>query len=928
MQTLILTVLLMVATYKPMEASFDGRYFTGGGSASYYTDGGDPPGQWFGDGIGSLNLSGVVDAQDFRRVLAGLHPHKPRQIVRPCMNDNEGDESKIPKRAPKPKPKLRNPNGQEQVESTRAPRCPAYDVTFSLPKSLSIVWAAGDANIRRQIDESLDIAVKKSLRWLERNVTLGRTGRAGKRKVRARLVVAMFDHFVNRSRTWEPHRHRHCVIANTAQLPDGSFGAVNSYELRKWIRMLGPMMGVHFAHEFKSRLGVLLERPTDERGRAASWYEVAGVPPALARLWSSRHAELHDLLAGPTIQMDHSTAQARDLAFKLTRHKKERTPAIQELLAQWEQETKRHGLDRRAVEQLLYRSQVMDFEAAYKLAWDAAAERLTKSEAYFNFREFLQVICEEIQHLGVDGDKLARRVKQDLEKSQEIVRLSKLGGEMRYTTKGMWRIEERLLKNIEQLKVQKGPLVSERIIQSVIKKRPHLDAEQQAAIRQLLKQPSGLRLLTGVAGSGKSAALDAVREALERSGSGYRIIGGAISGQAKEELAAKAQINSRTVESYLYHLGKSKRERLKETVRHHARMLLRALVGKSTWKQSKIELTKNSVLILDEIGMIDSRSLERLTHHAVKAGCTILGAGDDKQLQPVLAGGPIHHLLQRVGSAQLTKSYRQKDPLDVEAAQNVREGKAEEALANLAKRGRVTIGKDRSETIHKLVETWVKNGGDRRPQDHFVFVQTREEARHLNRLLQERRLQRQIVPRLASIRAGQQRIYRGDRVMFNVPYRAQGIENGFRGTVVSVNPVLGRLAVRLDREPNPSAFGKPKSQVVTVSLKALQKAVREPDDQAVSLAYASTTHKLQGGSTPIAYMLVGGQMTDREMSYTQLTRGVQKTFVFCDKLHAGDDLKGLARSMNKSRAKLMAHDIAPRETKAMDRPSLEISRDL
>jgi len=89
----------------------------------------------------------------------------------------------------------------------------------------------------------------------------------------------------------------------------------------------------------------------------------------------------------------------------------------------------------------------------------------------------------------------------------------------------------------------------------------------------------------------------------------------------------------------------------------------------------------------------------------------------------------------------------------------------------------------------------------------------------------------------------------------------------------------------------------------------LQKAVREPGDQAVSLAYAATTHRLQGGSTETAYMLVGGQMTDQQMSYTQATRGEQKTFVFVDKLHAGPHLTQLARSMSRSRPKLMAHDV-------------------
>jgi len=912
----------MVATFKAMGASFDGAYFTSG-VADYYSDtsGGEAPGQWFGAGAAALHLSGAVKGKDFGRVLAGNHPTKPKALVRPCRKHDKGPGNS---RA-KDRPPRHGGSDQKPTRKTkeRSPRCPAYDVTFAVPKSVSALWAISDAKTCQQIEEAFDRAVKKTLKWLEKDVLLARSGRAGKRQVSAKLVVAMFDHFVNRSRSWEPHRHRHCVIANMAQRPDGSWTAVNSRELRKWIRTLGPMMNVEFAAELQKRLGLVLERPKDERGRDASWFEVAGVPKSLCKEWSSRHSDLHQMLDGQTIRMDQSTARARDLASQLSRDKKLRTPPIQELTEQWTKDAQKHGFDRRAVEQLLHRAKAAEFEPAYQAAWKAATERLTKSEAYFNFREFLQAICEEIQRFGVDVGKLTGRVQQDLEKSPDIVRLTKLGNDKRYTTKPMWDLEERLLKNIEALKAQSGPLVSDKIVDQVLRKRPYLDDEQRAAVRQILTQKSGLRLLTGVAGSGKSAILDAVREGLERAG--YRVIGGAISGQAKEELAAKAKIKSRTVESYRYHLDKTKGQKLKDAVRHHARMLARALLGKHTWKQQPIKLDKKTVLILDEIGMVDTRSLEWITRHVIKAGGALLGAGDSKQLQPVLAGGPIHDLINRVGSAHLTKNYRQKDSLDVAMSGNLREGDAKKALANLAERGRLKIGKDRTDTINKLVKQWVANGGARQPKDHFVFVQTRAEARELNQRLQAEVLAKSRTPHGASLKAGQQRLYRGDRVMFNVPCRQFGIENGHRATVLSVNPVLGRMTVRLDRKPHTEPGQKPKKQVVTVSFKALQKTVREVGDQAVSLAYAGTTHRLQGGSAPVAYMLVGGQMTDRQMSYTQATRGEQKTFVFVDKLHAGEDFKDLAQSMSKSRPKLMAHDIAEKPKRG---PSLTLTHEI
>lgn len=59
-----------VTTLKGSEA---GRYYTER-LPSYYLDGDEPPGQWWGNAAGRLGLGGVIDSEAFLAVMAGKDP--------------------------------------------------------------------------------------------------------------------------------------------------------------------------------------------------------------------------------------------------------------------------------------------------------------------------------------------------------------------------------------------------------------------------------------------------------------------------------------------------------------------------------------------------------------------------------------------------------------------------------------------------------------------------------------------------------------------------------------------------------------------------------------------------------------------------------------------------------------------------------------
>lgn len=856
---------------------FDGGYFMSLANEDYYTAGGEPPGQWFGDGAAALQLQGLVDSAAFKNVLAGLRP----------------DGKRLP--------------GHRQTKATD--RVPGYDLCFSAPKSVSALWAAAPPDIQRQIEIALDTAVRTTLRWLERNVPLARRGKGGHLRQFAQLVIAMFDHGTSRVAKgggFEPQRHRHCVVANVAVGQDGRWTAVDSRTLHNWTRSLGPMFRATLAQELQTRLAVPIICPNDESGRAASWFEIGSVPTELCRHWSSRRDEIDQLLEGTKRGLAGvARAQAREAANLASRTAKKKIPPRSELFTAWRAEAAEFGFAP-ATGAVAVRQPAVDKEAVFQTAWQTAVTDMEKSQASFTFREAMQRVCEAAQTSGVSGIWLADRLGQFLHQSSDIRPLGEVSGESRFTTQSMWRLEQSLLKEFDKLSAADGATVGRKVIDKALASRPELLPEQRDAARQLLTASGAIRGLAGRAGTGKSFTLDVVRDAFERAG--YRVIGGALAGVAKEELAAKAGIESRTVASYLYHFNKSFAERFRDRVRHDARQLLRALRGKTTYLPHKITIDKKTVLIIDEAGMLDTKTVRDLCRAVRERGGTILFVGDTAQLQPISAGGPIRHLFKKLTPAHLSTNLRQRDEADRNAAEKFRGGQAKPALTSFQDRDRLVIAKDRGAAIDALVKTWAEQGGGRCPEDYVIFTPTRAEALVANRFCQAERQERGELDRSRSLRHGDDILCAGDRVLFHKNRFADGIRNGYRGVITGVDRFRGRVTIRLDGDAK---------RDVTIRL-------RDYGPDGLTLGYAQTTHKGQGQTVNHSYLLVGGKLADREMIYVQATRGKHSTHLFVDEAHAGEDLRDLARALARSRPKELAHDQALR---AQQTPRLSLEHD-
>ena len=885
-------------------------------SEGYYADGGkgrEPAGIWFGQGAASLGLNGEVDGVTLSHLLAGKSPDGTRQLVKvpkptnsksangkSLTTDDSTTKNRIEGTSSQTNDRRKDDLIAELVAGSgnmRAEHVPGIDLTFSMPKSLSAVWAVADEELKQQIERICFQGIQDGLTFVEKSLSLARTGKAGCDQQQANLVAAIFRHSTARNNQ-DPQLHFHCVLPNMVQqVETGKWSKLNTLEMHRWTRTLGPLVRNNIAYELTKQLGLELHQPTLENGKQAGWFEVTGVPESLRKHWSSRSEEIDKLAS--LVPGGKVSVKARENANLMSRKPKTDHLSPEELAKKWQTEAAIHGFGEGRIRDLLYKSQIeTDTKTQLQKAIQGAVSDLTEEHAHFEKRKLIQAVAEKLQTGQVNAAQVIEGVSEAINAREHIITLTDQKGRQTYTSPQMWKMEEAMLKNVSELSQQKGATVSQKIVDRAINSRSTIRPEQAEAARHLLQSTGAIRNLTGIAGAGKSYCLDTVRDAFEKAG--YKVIGGALSGVAKEELRAQANINSRTVASYLYHFDKPLKKQIAEKIKHDIRQIIRAARGKNTYQRDIPKLNKNTVLIIDEAGMIGTRSMAKLIHYVKKTGATMILAGDTRQLSPIEAGGPFQRIVQEVPSANLTQNIRLKDKADVRVAELIREGKADEAIKDLIKRERMTVSENREASAKKLLNDWTKDGGTKTPEKSIILTQTRAEAQTINRLCQfERLLEGKLGRRFVEV--GSDKVYENDRIMFHQSLRMQGLENGFRGTVLKINHARRECTILLDQKPVPVPGRITNGNQITLTFDQLNQTK-------TTLAYSATTHKMQGQTVDQTYVLVGGPMTSQELTYVQATRARETTKFYLDRAHAGEEFKQIIEEINRSKLKDLAHD--------------------
>ena len=220
----------------------------------YYLKGGEPPGQWHGQGAEALGLRGNVSPEVFHHLFNGFAPDGQRPLVQNA-GKHEGYHRRVP----------------------------GWDMTFSAPKSVSVCWALANEPMREAIRKCHEQAVRSTLNMIEREAGITRSGSRGWNRQAAKLCFAMFEH--GTSRAQDPQLHTHALCFNLGQRGDQGWGALQSEQLYELKMAMGAL--------YRCELAYMLQRdifmPVEQSG---VFFEIKGVDQAIQEFFSTRRAEI------------------------------------------------------------------------------------------------------------------------------------------------------------------------------------------------------------------------------------------------------------------------------------------------------------------------------------------------------------------------------------------------------------------------------------------------------------------------------------------------------------------------------------------------------------------------------------------------------------------------------------------------------------
>ncbi len=696
------------------------QYYTGlAGADDYYVSGREPPGRWWGGGAEALGCTGQVIADDLKSLCDGFSPDGGKLV------QNAGKEN----------------------------RTAGWDCTFTMPKSVSVLWSQGDGTVRSEVEAAHARAVEAALAWIEKHAAFCRVGKDGAGEERAKLVVACFDHSTNRNQ--EPNVHTHCLLLNVGVTEDGWTRALKSSRLFDAKMAGGALYRCQLSSELEKRLG-LVER------RVKGWFEVEGVPQRLCEQFSSRREEILEHLKARGLE----SATAASFAALATRQKKESLPR-EDLFAAWRAEGEAHGFGPAEAHALTGQAPSRDPAAEFHTAFRDAVDRLSTSHSHFSGLELLRAVAEEAQCRGLSAEEVVTRLDAELRVNKEIVRLGVRDGEARYATHEMLEVEKRLLAAVDASKGDASHVAWGKTVEAVLHHRQTMTDEQREALWHLTTKEGSVQCLTGMAGTGKSFIMDAARQVWEIEG--FRVTGCALAGKAAQGLQESSGIQSTTIHKILWDLDHGRRE-----------------------------FGGSDVVVVEEAGTVPTRMMERLVREVTGAGGKVVCVGDSRQLQPIEAGGPFSAMCERLGDAKLTNIIRQKDEWAREAVHEFARGDAAKGLARYAERGLLHVAEDRSEAMRELVKSYREDGlSGLDVKEKLILAGTNYEAAALNNMVQEARLTSgKLGPGVVQV--GGTTVRDGDRVVFTKRSTVLGIENGSFGTALSSSPEGSTLTVRLD----------------------------------------------------------------------------------------------------------------------------------
>lgn len=642
-----------------------------------------------------------------------------------------------------------------------------YDMTFTFPKSYSVLMAFAEEQQANGIEAQLNGSVTDTFAWVQEHTSYGMRGKHGDGKTAKKVTTSGFAGWAMTHRTarpvdgaaiGDPHWHMHVTFANMAKGTDGEWGTVSAggRDLIRHSRAADMLAQAQARHRLAEEFGCRFVRSP----RSGEW-EIAHIPQEVIVAFSKRGVAISEMLEG--FGFDPATASRAQRLLAASRTREAKTTEAQQatdssLRDLWQGQARRMGVDPQAIADAAMagprHAGAVNVDAAFVgqvvARLQSVDDGLTASRRRFTTVDAIAAVADCLPE--------GARSIDDVERLTEVV-LGDAGfvavgvagdraitdGEVRslgaghmanadsYTTVDVVAAEAVILSAArESRQGQGGVAVSPAAAagaRAVVEAGQGyaLSDEQVAVMVRLVESDRMLDAVVGAPGTGKTTLMRAARAAWEAEG--FTVGGAATQATTGHNLVAESGINSATIASILVNIDASARARLSvaagfrdadfiadphQPTDDELDALRRSPLVAEHRREFLVELAETGglanldVLIVDEASMTDDRSLARLVSESQRTGTKVVLIGDDKQLRGVGCGSVFARVHADVGGLVMVDNRRQRDIDERLAIAEWRDGKYEAALASWEGRGKLAVTETSDQALAAMVGDWMR----------------------------------------------------------------------------------------------------------------------------------------------------------------------------------------------------------------------------
>lgn len=631
----------MIRITQQNSASGAKRYYA---TADYYSEGQELVGLWGGKGAERLGLSGTVDKDSFERLCDNRHPKTNEQLT----------------------------------SRTRTDRTVGYDFTFSVPKSVSLLYAmSGDEDILQAFRDAVDDTMKDMEAEIKTRV---RKQGQDKDRTTGNMIWAEFIHKTSRPVDGmpDPQLHAHVFVFNSTWDSDEARWKAGQFrELKRDAPYFQAAFRVRLANNLQD-IGLAVDRKRDD-------FEIKGISSDILKRFSRRTALIERMAEEKGITNPDRKAE---LGAE-SREKKGSSQSWDSLRKEWDSRltaSEREQLTRAHRRE----APVKRIERGETIAVDHAIQHSFVREAVLPERKLLT----EALKRGL-GSVTVESVASEMQ-NRPLIRSDFQGRKMATTTE-MLSMESRLIDFARQGRGRFRPLGDVNRLCS----RDWFNEGQKAAVSHVLGSRDRVMIIRGVAGTGKTTLEQEIGEALAEAGKPVVAIAQSVKA-SREVLRTEAGF------------------KMADTV---------ALFLKDKYMQ---EAARNGVILIDEASQLGTVDMLKVFDVAETMNARVILVGDRRQHRSVTAGEPLKLLEENAGLrvAEVTEILRQSGDYK-KAAKDLSEGRTAEAITELDKLGWIKEVSN-EERYQQLADAYLSAAAETRrdgkPKTALVVSPTHAEA--------------------------------------------------------------------------------------------------------------------------------------------------------------------------------------------------------